>query len=115
MYALYYDGRLVGVISDETAYPGNIGDALSPDEGLVEMVEIPDRLDRPDPQTIEEIAAIVEDADDQNLLDEHVHDAKGAEAASINNAGISDQAEYLLQTMKPRELKELVQSIIAES
>jgi hypothetical protein len=120
MHALYYNNHLVGIIRDLDVYPDLCDHLrrliqLSPDEGLAELVEIPVHLDRPDPVTVEEIAAIAEDANIDGLLDEQVHDAKGAEAASINNAGIDTQVEYLLQTMKPRELKELVGTIVAEN
>lgn len=35
------------------------------------------------------------DQDLLELLDESVHDAKGAEAANINNSGVKAQLEYL--------------------
>jgi len=34
---------------------------------------------------------------DDDGLDEFVHDAKGHEAAAINNAGLEDQVEYLVE------------------
>ena len=43
-YALYYDGVLVGILTNPDAYPGGISDicdALSPNEGLADAVTIP--------------------------------------------------------------------------
>lgn len=42
------------------------------------------------------------------LLDEYVHDAKGDEAAEINNRGLDAQLEYLAEAWSLKELKDLL-------
>lgn len=50
-----------------------------------------------DTRLLQLIALIGEGDDDaQDSLDELVHDAKGAEAAEINNQGVESQVAYLL-------------------
>lgn len=44
----------------------------------------------------ERLMATFSDADSEGLLDEEVHDCKGAEAADINNGGLQSQVDYLL-------------------
>ena len=44
MYALYYDGQLLGMITNPSVYPGGIEEIcgmLSPNEGSCEAQEIP--------------------------------------------------------------------------
>lgn len=71
----------------------------------------------PEPNTNPDIARLlavcealgIEDED----LDELVHDAKGAEAAAINNAGLDDQLEYLLDGMSARDLEAEIRDLAA--
>ena len=48
-------------------------------------------------------------------LDEAVHDAKGEEAAHINNAGLEAQIEYLVATHGATTVEELLRHIEAET
>lgn len=46
-HALYYNGELIGIITNPDPYPGGISDIcdqLSPDEGLAEAVTIPQNM-----------------------------------------------------------------------
>lgn len=47
MFALYYDGKLIGVITDTSPYGGDISDlcnAISPNEGACDAHEVPGDL-----------------------------------------------------------------------
>lgn len=44
-------------------------------------------------------------------LDEAVHEAKAEEAAAINNGGITEQLEYLLDTLGEPAVRALIQGL----
>jgi len=59
------------------------------------------------------VARLEGEADDSSLLDELVHDCKGAEAAGINNDGFSSQVEYLVKSMGYTEAEKAILAELA--
>ena len=47
-------------------------------------------------------------------LDEHVHEAKAAEAATINNRGAEEQVSYLIDALGIDATREVIGSILEE-
>lgn len=55
-------------------------------------------------RTLEELKAFAK----EGMLDDHVHDAKAAEAADINNDGPGSQVEYLVEVLGLAEVEKIL-------
>src|SRR5437867_3306840 len=69
------------------------------DHGLVPTE--PAGHDDPVRGELERLQAQIEEGDDQSVLDELVHDLKGAEGSAINNGGVQEQVEYVVSQLGP--------------
>lgn len=113
MKALYYDKKFVGIVANGCDYPDGahgLCDAMSPDEGLAELVDIPVRLPPCQDEVIEDLVRAVVEAkvNQSDVFDEAVIDAKCREATAINNDGYAEQIEYLLGQIGPRAIQKLI-------
>jgi hypothetical protein len=61
------------------------------------------------PEELERLLKRVEEAGDDTLLDELVHDLKGAEASAVNNGGARAQVEYLVSQLGAGEVARQIQ------
>src|SRR5262249_14928403 len=66
------------------------------------------------PEELEALVSRIEEAGDEALLDELIHDLKGAEASDINNDGPRAQVEYLVSRSGAGEAARLIRELLAD-
>jgi hypothetical protein len=66
------------------------------------------------PEELERLLERLDEAGDDALLDELVHDLKGAEASAINNGGAQAQVEYLVSQLGAGEAARQIGEILAD-
>ena len=67
------------------------------------------------PEEMERLLERVEEAGEDALLDELVHDLKGAEASAINNDGAQAQVEYLVSQLGAGEAARQIREALADA